>query len=766
MALRQWEFVGPQVLQGDQTVSGTAYGEQRVLATSWGWTTTSKDGSKWTYPKGVRNHGEQSSLMAFLNGKFLLWGSSTAGTTCMSASEDGFTWRAARGEPGNPERDPFEGDGYVTGTAYGNGVFIAVGRHWRQGILPAHQRATIWRSTNAFEWSRYRFETGPIFSLEAVKFSDNQFIAVGSRGTVVSSTDGAIWTQLQPATDPGNTNDPVYTWSLNGVSHGAQGWIVTTSQQGSILHSTNGQRWFTRQAVGSPTVNLNYSFVHEDKHWFSSGGARGYTTEDGVSWQYVGRGAISQAFNETNLFYMAGGGQNQIFTSTNGSNWHQITQPARTSWPHNLTAGAASNEWIVSSSGALRNDWCSPLDREPNYYWTPSLGATDFKILDISGDWRNGAIGMPGKVWALADIATTASGQLAVGAGRSGLVAGWLATTNYDLIGGGPLAPSITNHLTRVLSTRMKYRGQTFGWDWIKATVTPTPAGFDFYAESGVDNLSGGPHTIRWGHFTSTNGLDWSRRIIGLNDPTNFPGIRGLVWGAGRYVAVGEGTTFGVARTPHRIYTSTNGEDYVPVNIPGFTPDHSAEALTGLSFGDGAFVTVGNRGKILYSTNGLSWDTVRQSDGKTWNRVRYLNNGWAVVGNSGAVAFSGDGRNWVDTATGVENDLNDIASLHRQFLIVGNHGMVLRSTFQTLTPPRILPDSLFRHPSGAFSFTVSTTSGLVPEVEYSENLVGWTTIGLSITSNDAGLITFMDPNPGNNRRYYRVSLPIGAGPGR
>ena len=246
-------------------------------------------------------------------------------------------------------------------------------------------------------------------------------------------------------------------------------------------------------------------------------------------------------------------------------------------------------------------------------------------------------------------------------------------------------------------------------WGRHRAAMTKIPGGFDFYSESvrGVGQSEGGS-TIHWGHYTSPNGTDWTRRANGLNDIKKFPGIRGLAHGAGRYVAVGLGSSPGLPSSDDRIYTSVDGENYSAVSLAGITPALT-EGLTGLAFANGMFVATGNEGRILRSTDGLNWETVLNSGGGGWNRVRFLGAHWTLAGDAGRVAFSPDGRVWTIKRTGVVNDLNDIALRDDTYLAVGNNGMVLRSLF---TPPP-LPPSIDTQPATA---TVSARSALLLSV--------------------------------------------------
>src|SRR5205823_5348899 len=156
-----------------------------------------------SYPKSVANdNGESWSRMAFIGGKFLWWGLRSQNLfnpprtdnpiPTMSTSADGLSWKQARDVSG--AQDPFAPHGAVESAAYGNGTYVAVG--W-QGIAAQSEpiQATIWSSTNGYNWTRSYRSLKPY--LQSVAFGDGMFVAVGHSGTIVHSVNGLNWTEIQ-----------------------------------------------------------------------------------------------------------------------------------------------------------------------------------------------------------------------------------------------------------------------------------------------------------------------------------------------------------------------------------------------------------------------------------------------------------------------------------------------------------------------------------------------------------------------------------------
>ena len=769
-ARNEWLFVGPQTLDALTTISGVAYGAGRWLASSLGWVTTLEPGGRLTYPRGPVGrpfYGDGKSRLAYLGGLFLMFGGSPDYPARMAVSDDGLSWKAATSEAGDIRPDPFNGAGFIESVAYGNGAYVAVGSHYYPE--DPFVKGSIFRSTNGFHWRRvFQLPAASYPStrnISAVAFAQGRFIAVADRGTLITSTNGSDWTEIQPiqvAGDIGDTNSIWMSRSLRGICHGPSGWIIPTSVSGTALRSTDGGAWTELTGTGSGTGPYWQSFYADGKYWFS-----GYTTADttvnGSSWTRPSPlspshpvGPVSRAPDGVTPQYLGAGVAygSSLVSSTNGSDW-TVTVPGIFSsrWPRYLCVASFSNEWVVtpqatSPVGVAGREY--PSDRPP-YVWIPILRPVLPTIRGSSGQWRKG-----GEIITYADLLPTANGFLAAGANNNELRADHLSGTNWDVT-----VSTVLPALNRgVPAQYWKYVGPYYiGGAWLNANVVKTPTGFDLYAErySYEDD-----NRIRWGHFTSTNGMDWSRRSTGLNHATNFPGIRGLAWGAGRFVAVSEGSSpgsSGLLTSLNRIYTSTDGENYSPVDLSGLVSSLNGEGLTGVAYASGRFVAIGNAGRILSSSNGLDWETVRPTDGHRWNRVRYLDGTWAVVGNSGWVAFSTDGQNWTSKTSGTESDLNDIARQNGSYMVVGSHATVLVSL--PVLPPIILADSLGRSEDGSVHFTVQTRPDSLPTVEASTDLVTWTVISLPHSLlNATGRVTFTDNTAASQaQRFFRVRLP-------
>ena len=121
----EWMFAGPQVFDSGP-ISGVAYGAGRWVASLYGWVATIESGGRLTYPRSLGFHGVGYSRLSYVGGLFLEFGQTSSGGPSVNISDDGLSWKAAQGEPGDPHTNPFAGSaGTVESVAYGNGVYVA-----------------------------------------------------------------------------------------------------------------------------------------------------------------------------------------------------------------------------------------------------------------------------------------------------------------------------------------------------------------------------------------------------------------------------------------------------------------------------------------------------------------------------------------------------------------------------------------------------------------------------------------------------------------
>jgi len=105
--------------------------------------------------------------------------------------------------------------------------------------------------------------------------------------------------------------------------------------------------------------------------------------------------------------------------------------------------------------------------------------------------------------------------------------------------------------------------------------------------------------------------------------------------------------------------------------------------LYSVTYGNGLFVAVGNRGYTALSPDGKNWKTLMLVDRNgrpvELRGIAYGRNTFVAVGQNGVVMVSGDGHEWVDVRiarpAGENDDLYDIAFGNGMFLALGKNGI-------------------------------------------------------------------------------------------
>jgi len=128
--------------------------------------------------------------------------------------------------------------------------------------------------------------------------------------------------------------------------------------------------------------------------------------------------------------------------------------------------------------------------------------------------------------------------------------------------------------------------------------------------------------------FTSPDGVVWTRSVLG-----NYPGqvIQGLSWNGSVYVVAG---AFPQSNDQRLLATSTNGVDWT-YDIP--PPVGTNGGLMSVTWIGHHFVTVGNFGTVLTSTDGSTWVSDFTGTTAGFTSVAFANGNCVAVGFSGVI---------------------------------------------------------------------------------------------------------------------------------
>ncbi|MCD9026340.1 S-layer homology domain-containing protein [Cohnella silvisoli] len=542
-------------------------------------------------------------------------------------------------------RSPYPTSSNLNSIAYGNDTFVAVG-----------DNGTILTSADGASWTDRT--SGTDKRISGVIYANNIFVAVGQTGTILTSPDGVMWTLRTSGT--GN--------SLNAVRYG-NNTFISVGDGGTVLTSPDSETWTVQGSVTSVTTNSLHS-VSYGNGTFVAVGFLGVliTSTDGVNWTQRTSNTVYQLFGViySNGTFVAVGDFSTILTSGNGTDW-----TVRNSGGNYFTEVNYINNNFVAVNGS--GDIVTSIDGS---FWTGQNTGTDKTLYGISyGNGTYVAVGISGVIltstngaaWSIRSSGTDNS-LAGVGYGNDTFVAVGLkdVLTSADGMTWKNLIPSLetVDGLSKV---------------------------------SYVNNLfiaTGGYGAL----LTSADGTNWTVRDTGTNKS-----LQGVSYGESVFVVVGEEGT---------VLTSTNGETWtVQSSVANVTTDY----LAGVSYGNGIFVAVGDFGTVLSSVDGETWTAQESGTDQMLTDVSYANNTFVAVGGAGTILTSADGATWTNRNSGTGNWLNGVSYGSNTFVAVGEAGTVVSSVDGTKWSSRsyITENSLYGVVYGKGLFVIAEESGKI-----------------------------------------------------
>lgn len=148
---------------------------------------------------------------------------------------------------------------------FANNTFIAVG-----------DRGTILTSPNGYAWKKQRSgipggrDEYEMRTLQCVTFGNGKFIAAGSTGMILTSRDGVKWKK-------GKLSTPI---DLYGIAFGEE-IFVAVGDNGVILASPDGSVWTQR---ASPNTTRLFCVTYGNGTYVAAGEGVVFTSPDGITW--------------------------------------------------------------------------------------------------------------------------------------------------------------------------------------------------------------------------------------------------------------------------------------------------------------------------------------------------------------------------------------------------------------------------------------------------------------------------------------------------
>ncbi len=541
-------------------------------------------------------------------------------------------------------RNPLPQGNDLMDVAWNGAVAVAVGA-----------RGTIITSPDGINWSGRA--SGAKTSFHRVVWTGSRFVAVGD-GNVISSSNGTEWSII-------STGLTAYGLCWNGAQ------FVAVGTQGGIATSPDGNIW-TRRTSGTASNLFGIAWSGSQ---FVAVGWNGtiVSSADGITWQSRTSGTTTNfsnvAWTGSQFAAVANAG---IFTSTDGAAWANrdasMTTCRNIQWVGNQLVAVGSSEAIWTSANAA--------------LWTVrnSGGFGSYASVVYTGS-QYIVVGTGGR------LATSPTG--ANWTNRRSSTSAWLALRKVAWAGGRFVA----------VGTNGAIQTSSDGFAWVNRTQSTLDWFYDV-AWSGQQYVVVGSSSAGASVWTSTDGASWLMRTSGLPQA-----LLGILWDGTKYVAVGVGGTLATSTdgiswsnqtsptTSHLRSCAWNQSQYVAVGDEGtilssndgvrwvVQRSGTGEQMTGVAWGGGKFVAVAGSGgsaRVLTSVDGSVWVDRTPAGASIWNllSVAWTGSEFVAVGGLGFIATSADGVNWSERSVVGAGASWGVAANGEQVMVVGDGGIL------------------------------------------------------------------------------------------
>jgi hypothetical protein len=586
-------------------------------------------------------------------------------------------------------------------------------------------------------WTINRIDVG----LRAIASLSTGFIAVGTLGRIITSTDGINWT----IRTSGTTND------LFGVWYDvASSLAVAVGTNGTILTSSDLITWTTQTSGVSITLR---DVVRSGSSWVAVGDtATVLTSSNASSWtaQTSGQPYGINSVTWTGSVFIACCNNQYIISSPNGITW--TTRLTGTSGVFNKVRWGSGLAIVVGTSGRI-------LTSPDGTTWTIRTSGTTEEIIGImrgTSYWVGLGAGIrtstTGTTWSFHTTpgpimyagAFNAALNLYVAVGSDNFIfTSTAGNTSYTQrqrtfdIQDLAYSPSLNRYVICGTQGRVEYSSDAVNWaiggSGVATGNTLSNIVWNGSIFAAVTSLTSGPIT------TSTTGINFTSR----NTSTPL-GLYAITWDANsnNFIAAGNGGY---------LTKSSDG-----TNWTNLTNRYSNNDMVYASIGVGLYVMVGAGGSIYTSTDALNW-TKRDSGSTTaifycihWNGTTLI-----AAGSGGTVRTSTNGINWTAGTFGTTGQINGIVWAGDKFVAVGATGTI-RTSPDGLTWTARTSGTTNTFNSVAYDGTTIVAAGVTGTIRTSTDGITWTTRTFGTTTTIQKVIysgsTFV-ALAGNTSRY-------------
>ncbi|MCH8539369.1 MAG: DUF2341 domain-containing protein [Opitutales bacterium] len=502
-------------------------------------------------------------------------------------------------------------------------------------------------------------------NLRSLTKGNGLYVAVGGQngaGTILTSSDGEIWTERQPA----GLVDTLYDVHWNGSLFVAVGGNAL-EEIGAVWSSPDGEVWSL--AMGD-LEGLLYDVTYWNGQWVSVGGnyagavlLRG-SAPDGLQTVETGLSDPLYAVGGNDNRLLIGGEMGVLMESSDAENWAMVES--------GTIYALKAIDWYGQAFAAT-GDVGTILHSEDGLAWQGGFGYRasletlvthgDQQRIVSAGDLSTSLVSLEGSDWNFWSIG--GNGERFFGIDWDG--SQFIAVGEF-----GRLATS------------------AYGQDW---DDHPT-----FVKEHLRGVKSGGGKTVAVGSrgtiLLNQGGPNWNQ----VNSPTSQR-LNDVAYAEGFWLAVGrEGTILSSTDGAHWLLEDTNLE------VDLYSVIHDGNR----------FVASGDDGWVFHSVDGFSWQGTQLEEVSGLFGLAHGNGQLVAVGEAGKIFSSADANHWKSHSSPVRTTLYDVTYQDGRFILVGSMGTILLANpLPTAETPIFSPEETVHADAVSLTIDSGTTGAVV-----------------------------------------------------
>ncbi|WP_019913041.1 S-layer homology domain-containing protein [Paenibacillus sp. HW567] len=476
--------------------------------------------------------------------------------------------------------------GAMSGMAYGNNVYIAVGYY---GAIIKSADAETWENVKTKADINYTGVTAPgSFTFNGVAYGNGLFVVSGSEGVILTSPDGITWTQRTSNVSTGISKVEYLTFKGSGA------FYATT--QGKLLTSPNGITWTTVVPAGvDSTIWLTQVTTGNGGSRLAVGGSNGkiYSTTDGTTWTNAQPSTAGVPSSGTNML-------------TWMNDRYYISDPAAYIWTStDLSTFTLMGPPFKQNSSQYNNQMFNGFYDGSNYYLfgfeNPYYGAVYTSANGTTWSMQ------PFKNYFVTQFSKYVNGKYFRLGNEGMLVSSNGSDWSYKW--GGTFTDIVHGSGSQYIAVGKEGADGAI-WTssdltaWNKVTLSSRLAGFTAaaYGNNKYVAIGEGAQT-QTALATSNDGATWTVQNT-LNDSTS---ITDIAFGSGKFVAVGSGSG-----SAPKIKTSADGITWHEPALPA----QSIDAVYSVAYTNNQFIALGYGYDAQGNVDASSiWTS---ADGETW----------------------------------------------------------------------------------------------------------------------------------------------------